>query len=131
MDYKGVIIEESLSNKDVLKDFTILSTKVEEVTEKHQTPWLKQWTFHTVEIPEEKADEIAGKLAKDLETKHNAWYADFKNDKYHYIVFTGGKVFKADLQNPVLYKEATEYGISLGIPEYQVDFAPDTKIWER
>ncbi len=131
MNYKGVIIEESLDSKDVLRDVTIISTKIEPITEEHKTPWLKQWTLYTVEIPEEKADEIVGKLAKDLETKHNAWYADFKNDKFHYIVFSGGKVFKVDLQNPILYKEAKAHGISLGIPEYQVDFAPEDKIWER
>lgn len=131
MNYKGVIIEESLGNKDILKDVKILSTKVEEVTEKHKTPWLKRWTLYTVEIAEEKVDAVAEKLAKDLETKHTAWYADFKNDKYHYIVFSGGKVFKVDLQNPVLYGDARLHGISLGIPEYQVDFAPKDKVWER
>ena len=35
--------------------------------------------------------------------------------------------FKVDLQNPILYKDAKEYGISKGIPEYQVDFAPAFK----
>jgi len=53
MNYKGVIIEESLENKDVLRDVVILSTKVEQVTEKHKTPYLKQWTLYTVELPEE------------------------------------------------------------------------------
>lgn len=122
MNYKGVIIEESLSNKDVLKDVVIVSTKVESITEKHQTPWLKQWTLHTVEISEEKADVIIEKLCKDLETEHSAWYADFKNENYHYIVYSGGKVFKVDLKNPVLYRDAKAHGISLGIPDYQVNF---------
>ena len=131
MNYKGVIIEESLDNKDVLGDVIILSTKIEQVTEKHATPHLKQWTLHTVEIFEEKSDEIVKKLSNDLEAEHTNWYADFKNDKYHYIVYSGGKVFKVDLENPILYKDAREYGISLGIPEYQVDFAPDDKVWER
>ena len=56
MNYKGVIIEESLRKTDVLKDVLVVSTKVEPVTEKHRTPWLRQWTLHTVEIPEEEAD---------------------------------------------------------------------------
>lgn len=73
--------------------------------------------------------EIAEKLSVDLEKEHN-WYADFKNNQYHYIVYRG-KVFKVDLNNPVFYKEAKKFGISLGIPEYQVDFAPDDKVWER
>ncbi|KKQ79975.1 MAG: hypothetical protein UT01_C0023G0014, partial [Candidatus Daviesbacteria bacterium GW2011_GWA1_38_7] len=37
MNYKGVIIEESLGNKDVLKLIKVLSTKVEKVTKSHQT----------------------------------------------------------------------------------------------
>ena len=52
MNYKGVIIEESLETKDVLERIKILSTKVEQVVDKHKTPWLKQWTMHTVEIAE-------------------------------------------------------------------------------
>jgi len=129
MNYKGVIIEESLENKDVLKDVAILSTKVEEVTEKHKTPWIKQWTLHAVEVLEEKADRVVEMLAKDLEKQH-MWYADFKNDRYHYIVYPN-KVFEVDLQNPALYKEASKYGISIGIPDYQVDFAPEERVWER
>lgn len=122
MNYKGVIIEESLSNKDVLKDLVIVSTKVESITEKHQTPWLNQWTLHTVEIPELKIDTIVEGLAKDLEIEHTNWYADFKNENYHYIVYSGGRVFKVDLKNPVLYRDAKAHGISLGIPDYQVNF---------
>ena len=41
-NYKGVIIEESLENKDILKDIKIISTKIEPVQEKHKTPWVKQ-----------------------------------------------------------------------------------------
>lgn len=129
MNYKGVIIEESLDNPAVLKQVKIIETKVEETTEEHQTPWVKQWTLRTVEIPENNADSVTEQLSKDLDKEHS-WYADFKNDKYHYIIFRG-KVFKVDLNNPVLYKDARQFGISLGIPEYQVDFAPDDKIWER
>lgn len=129
MNYKGVIIEESLNDKSVLKEVKILDTEIEKITEEHRTPWIKQWTLHTVEIPEEEADKVVDRLSVDLDKEHN-WYADFKNDKYHYIIYRD-KVFKVDLRNPVLYKDASEYGISLGIPEYQVDFAPEDKIWNR
>lgn len=66
-NYQGVIIEESLESSAVLKDLRILSTKVEEVAEEHRTPWIKQWTLHTVEIPKEAADSIAERLSKVLE----------------------------------------------------------------
>ena len=129
MNYKGVIIEESLENKDILKDVKILETKVEEVVEEHKTPWIKQWTLHTVEIPENQVASVAEKISKALDSKHD-WYADFKNDTHHYIIFRD-KVFYIDQKSKEQYDEAKRYGISLGIPEYQVDFAPDDKIWER
>ena len=129
MNYKGIIIEESLENKDILKDVNILETKVEEVTEDHKTSWIKQWTLHTVEIQENQVASIAKKISKALDSQHS-WYADFKNDTHHYIIFRD-KVFYIDRNNKEQYNEAKRYGISLGIPEHQVDFAPDDKIWER
>ncbi|MFA6404468.1 MAG: hypothetical protein WCW03_00450 [Candidatus Paceibacterota bacterium] len=129
MNYKGVIIEESLEKKDILKDVKILDTKVEEVVEEHKTPWIKQWTLHTVEILENQARDVAEKISKVLDSKHD-WYADFKNGTHHYIIFRD-KVFYIDRKSKEQYNEAKHYGISLGIPEYQVDFAPDDTIWER
>ena len=131
MNYKGVIIEESLQDTSVLKKVRVLKTKVESITPKHKTPWLKQWTLHTVEVPEEKAEDVAEKISKSLDYSHNSsWYADYKNDKYHFIIYSG-KTFKVDLANPILYEDAKRYGISIGIPQYQVDFAPEDKVWER
>jgi len=130
MNYKGVIIEESLQDSSLLEDVKILETKVEPITPEHKTPWLKQWTLHTVEIPEEKAEEVAKKISHSFDKEHPDWYADYKNDKYHFIVFAN-KSFKVDLTNPILYNDAKKYGISIGIPEYQVDFAPEDKIWDR
>lgn len=131
MAFKGVIIEESLENKDVLSKVKIIETKVEKVAEKHKTPWLNQWTLHTVEIPKNKADEVTEILSKSLDYSHSsAWYADFKNDKHHYIIFKE-KIFKIDRSKPEEYNDATDYGISLGIPGYQVDFSPSTKEWSK
>ena len=112
MNYKGVMIEESLKDTSVLKNVDIISTKVEKVVKSHKTPWLTQWTLHTVEIPEEKAQEIANAISKALESEHN-WYADFKNKQFHYIVFKG-KVFKVDRSKSDEYEEVKKYGISLG-----------------
>lgn len=127
-NYTGVIIEESLDDKAVLERVKIVKTKVEPVTEHHKTPWLKQWTLHTCEIPEENIDDVAEKLSKSLDD--NYWYADFKNDNFHYIIFPN-KVFKVDRSKPVQYVEVTKHGVSLGIPDYQLDFSPAIKQWQR
>ncbi len=109
----------------------IISTEVEKVTEKHQTPWLSQWTLHSVEIPESESGEIAEKISQSLGRGHGgSWYADFKNDTYHYIIFRD-KVFKIDRSNKTEYNEVVKFGVSLGIPNYQLDFSPDIKEWER
>ena len=129
MNYTGVIIEESLENKDVLQDVKISSTKVEEVTQEHKTPWIKQWTLHTVEIPENQADKVAEKLTKALDSEHS-WYADFKNDSFHYIIFCD-KFFKIDRSKKEQYDDVVKFGLSLGIPDYQLDFSPHIKEWER
>ncbi len=127
--FKGTIIEESLENQKVLKKVKIIKTKVEQVVEKHKTPWIKQWTLHSVEIDSDKAERIATKISESLETKHN-WYADFKNKTHHYIIFRN-KVFFIDKTSKKEYDEAKEYGIALGIPPYQVDFHPEVKNWKR
>jgi len=119
-NYQGVIIEESLENKDILKDVKILSTKVKKVTEEHETPWLSQWTLHTVEILENEAKEIAEKISQSLDRDHGgSWYADFKNDTHHFIIFRD-KVFYIERKNKEQYDEAERYGISLGIPKHQL-----------
>jgi hypothetical protein len=128
-NFFGVIIEESLENKDILKKVRIFRTRIENVTKKHKTYWVKQWTLHDVEIFGNEAESIAKELSRLLDSRH-AWYADFKNDSYHYIIFRN-KVFLINRNSKEQYDAAKKYGMSLGIPEYQVDFHPDIKKWQR
>lgn len=121
MGYKGIVIEESLQDLTILKQLKILSTKVERVVESHQTPWLKQWTLHTIEIGEDDAQNVVDKLSAALDSKHD-WYADFRNEKFHFIIFRN-KVFKVNRNNPQEYEAVKKYGVSLGIPDYQLDFS--------
>lgn len=116
--YKGDIIEESLLNKEVLKNVNIISTRVETVTEKHQTPWLSRWTLDTIEVNENEADSLAKKLSEAIDPEHG-WYIDYRNDKYHYIIFKD-KVFKVDRGKKTDYDEMIKYGLSAGTPDYQL-----------
>lgn len=126
--YTGVIIEESLEDKRVFHDLKIIKTIIEQTTPEHKSS-VPQWTMHTVFISEDQAEEIAMRLSKSLRSEAS-WYADFKNDTHHYIIFRN-KVFFIDKQNKKKYDEAKRYGMSLGIPEHQVDFHPDTRQWKR
>ncbi|MCL2540603.1 MAG: hypothetical protein FWE53_04235 [Firmicutes bacterium] len=120
--YSGVIIEESLKSTAVLNLVNILGTKACVVTAEHKTPWVKEWTMHTVEVPVDNALLAASMLAKALDTEHgHAWYADFKNKDAHYIIFSN-KIFCVDRRSTKLYEEVKKYGIKLGIPAHQLDF---------
>ena len=75
-----------------------------------------------MEIPLDEAENIAHELSTCLDF-HHAWYADFKNNMHHYIIFRD-KVFYIERTSKEQYEEARAYGIALGIPEYQVAFVP-------
>jgi len=120
MDFKGVIIQESLHDTSILDSLKIVDTKVEDVTDKHETPWLEKWTLHTVTVPMCEAEKIAERLAKALDTEHSGnWYADFKNDQFHYVIFTE-KVFKLDRNKKAEWESMRVYALSVGLPEHQV-----------
>ncbi len=128
MPYAGVVIEESLGDTSILQELKITSTRIEPVTERHRTPWLKQWTLHEVEIPDDQVDEVAERLSRALEPPN--WHADFKNERYHYVVFPG-EVFKIERRNPGEYEQVVAHGLSLGVPAHQLDFSPAIEQWER
>ena len=129
MNYRGIIIKESLEKDEILDKLKITETEIESVTEEHRTPWVKQWTMFTFEIKENIADDIAKELSESLDSKHN-WYTDFKNDNFHYIIFHK-KIFRVDRSRKEQYKDVVNYGISIGIPDYQLDFSPSMNEWER
>jgi hypothetical protein len=120
MIYNGIIIEESLHDKDVLKDVNIVSTLVEKVNAHHETPWLEKWTLHTVEIQENMVENVSEKLARAFDVDHiGNWYADFKNADIHYVIFPN-KIFKLDRSKNSDYDEMVEYALGIGLPESQL-----------
>jgi hypothetical protein len=127
----GNVIEESLADRATLSEVTILQTWVETATEYHQTPWLERWTIHRVAVPEQRGAAVAERFREALDTEHaHAWYVDFKNEEIHYISFAD-KVFRVPRESEQRYAEAIEHGIKLGIPRYQLDFAPTIEQGER
>ncbi len=110
-NFIGVIIKESLANQDVLEKVKILETKVDKAN---------KWTLYTVEISPERAAKVASELSQCLESAHS-WYADFKNDDLHFIIFRN-KIFRIGRKSQKEYTEAKNYGLAQGIPAHQVNF---------
>jgi hypothetical protein len=72
---------------------------------------------------------VSNLMSKALDPKH-AWYIDYRNDDLHYVIFKD-KVFKIDRSQSDQYKEVKRYGISQGIPDYQLDFSFHITEWNN
>ena len=120
MTFKATIIEESLEDKAILKTGKIISTKV--YPAEPNTNWIKNWTIHQMEIPENQAKAFAQQLSESIDNKHaSAWYADFGNEKEHYVIFRG-KIFHYPRGQKEGREQAIQYGILVGIPVQQLDW---------
>ena len=120
MKYKGVIIEESLTNSSIIEELNIIQKEVENITEKEGTPWLDKWTMYTVEIDSKDIDNICKRLSKLIDEKHcSDWYCDFKNSDFHYVVFSN-KVFKLNRKSKKDYLDMQEYAKKVGLMEAQL-----------
>jgi len=78
------------------------------------------WTFIEFQAEDERADEIAQKLA-DVLTAQGGWFADFGVGGDHVVIFAG-KVFRYRKGDEAGRAEATEYGLSVGCPADQLDW---------
>jgi hypothetical protein len=105
----------------VLRDVRIRRTRAFPTTEWHRTPWVAQWTMHVVEIPDERAETVAACLAETIDATRGAWYAGFKSDATHYVVFSG-RIFRVSRAHPEEYEAPRAHGRALGIAERQLDF---------
>lgn len=107
--YKGTIIENSLTSKDILSRFKINKT------------WQSgSWVLHDVLIEEDQIFE----LSKYLE--NGPWYIHVwqpGNDNVK-VIFKN-KVFGIKFSNKSSWADAVSYGKSIGIPEEQLDFPID------
>lgn len=111
--YKGTIIEESLEDKAVLKDFKIQNTRV--TTEENPAD---RWHMYTVEGSESAIEKLSEVL------KPSKWYCHFWNGTDMIVVFKG-KIFNFKYSDQSERNRAIEYGISIGIPKQQLDFLID------
>lgn len=113
MSYNGCLIEESLKDKSILNAFRLIETIFDD------------GEMYIVEIDDERLEEVLPKLQSAM-TEDKTWYADLKNNDYHYIIYND-KIFKVDRNFGEQYEQAKAYGLKRGIPECQL---PDSS-WAK
>ncbi len=78
------------------------------------------WTFLEFEAEDDRAGELAQKLA-DVLIADGGWYADFGVGDDHVVIFAG-RVFRYRNGDEAGRAEATRYGLSVGCPADQLDW---------
>ena len=111
--FKGVIIEESLEDKNFLRRFKILKTEIGKLETE-----AGKWHLHYVTINENKLDEISEQAKAAIK---EGWYMHFWKENKMIVIFKGKK-FKLLREDKRTIEEARNYGISIGIPKEQLEF---------
>lgn len=111
-EYKGTIVEESLNDNRILNDFKIVDFRIS----RDENP-ADRWHLYTVMVSHE--DIIH--LSENMKPK---WYAHFWKDRDVIAIFHGQK-FEFNYDDRSTWKEAIDYGLSMGIPAKQLDFVID------
>jgi hypothetical protein len=102
--YQGTIIEQSLENTDILKEFSITKTWTDE-----------DWILHDIEVDEDAFLIIQRSLA------NGPWYVHMWRDNEIVIIYKE-KIFRVNRFDRDTWKEAIAHGLSIGIPKEQLDF---------
>ncbi|MFZ1987736.1 MAG: hypothetical protein WAV21_01745 [Minisyncoccia bacterium] len=106
---KGIIIEQSLNDVGILKNLKVLNSLANE-----------GWKFHEIEIEREAAENFSKYLAS------GPWYIHFwEPGEDDVLVVFKDKIFTIKHSDTSTWKDAVEYGESIGIPKEQLDFLID------
>ncbi|MBP6856006.1 MAG: hypothetical protein KBC26_03520 [Candidatus Pacebacteria bacterium] len=104
--YKGVIVENSLADKNILNQLDIQKTYVDD-----------DWILHNVLISEDQIFQLAKCLTD------GPWYIHFWQDENDDIlVVFKDKTFRIKKSDTSTWSDAISHGKSIGISQEQLDF---------
>jgi hypothetical protein len=112
MVWRGVLLEESLENRELLRLAKTVGTEVDKLEEEDRI-----MTFHKVEVKDENKDKY---LIMAMHSLKPAFYTHLCSDGEMYVVFRGA-IFNFRRNDPELNR-AREYGKSIGIIPEQMPF---------
>jgi hypothetical protein len=117
----GTILAESIRIGAELSVDGLIVTKIFRRDMPDEPPGMPTtWTFVEFEAEDDRAGELAQKLA-DVLIAEGGWYADFGVGDDHVVVFAG-KVFRYPKGDEAGRAEAIRYGLSAGCPADQLDW---------
>jgi len=109
--WKGVILEESLEDKSLLKLVKIVNTHLEKLENEDRV-----LTFHKIELEDKNIEEFITKAESSIK---DAFYLHITKDNELIVIFKNKTFFCKTL---VEMRQAREYGIERGIIQEQMPF---------
>lgn len=118
--YHGILLDTEFVDQDFIRRFAILGQRKSEAN---------AWTAYLVEVDTQNILETAREVQRNL--KSGPWYAHFYNNRDNImVVLFQDKTFEVT-KDPENWGPIREYGRSLGIPEDQLTFHPNSFRDER
>ena len=110
-EFHAIIVDKSLKSLDILNNLNVLSEKGGD------------WSLFKVSSTEDELFDTIRQLQSQM--NDGKWYFHFYNrDGSKMIVVYKENIFETT-NNPAKWSDILEYGKELGIPEEQLDFAPN------
>jgi hypothetical protein len=110
IEYKGIIVEESLEDNRILNEIDIIDFRISK-----DENLADRWHLYTVKVTKDDIQKVSRYI------KSGKWYMHFWNGNEIIAVFKD-KVFEFKHDQKETWKDACDYGRSLGIPKEQLDF---------
>ncbi len=115
MTWKGVVIEESLENREIFNIVNIVSRREAFLENEEEKGKMVLYSFELDDSKKEKFLDVCKNSIKQ------GWYLHICKDKTMAVIFRG-IIFEFTKLQKEKMKEAVEYGISIGILKDQMDF---------
>ena len=115
MAWKGVVIEESLKDRSLLRMARIVRTRKDTLEGEDERG---EMTLHYIEVDDRDKEKFLEKAKSAIK---DAWYLHICKDGTMAVVFRG-RVFEFTAREPGKIREAEDYGESMGILREQMNF---------
>jgi hypothetical protein len=110
--YRGVVVEESLEDNRIMNGLEVVGIHIS-----GQENPSERWHLYTIRVNEEEIERLSSSIK-------NAWYMHFWIGRKVIVIFNNRR-FDFDYDTKATWRPAVEYGLSVGIPESQLDFKID------
>jgi hypothetical protein len=112
MVYHGIIVDKSLKDAKIVDALKVIGTKHTD----------DGWVIYKIEVDDDKLQQTIQMVQPLLSSA--GWYCHFYGqDGLKLFVVFRRRIFEL-VNNPSFFKPAVKYGLSVGIPEEQLDFKP-------